>query len=45
MELSIVWDEALSKSGVCLKLSSVEESMADLVKLKWETVRFEQNTV
>lgn len=34
LELCVVWDEALSKSGVCLKLSSVEESMADVLKLK-----------
>lgn len=34
VELCVVWDEALSKSGVCLKLCSVEENMADVVKLK-----------
>ena len=32
VELCVVWDEALCKSGVGLKLSSVEENMADVVK-------------
>ena len=44
VELHVAWDEALPKSGVYLKLSSVEENMADL-RLKSETVRCEQNTV
>lgn len=43
VELCVVWDEALPE--VCLKLSSAEENTADAVKLKLETVRFDQNTV
>lgn len=42
VELYVVQDEALSKIGVYLKLSSVEENMADIVKLEQETVGIER---
>lgn len=34
MEQCVVWDESLPKSRVSLKLSSAEENVADIVKLK-----------
>lgn len=34
VEQCVVWDEALSRSGVCFYLSSVEENMSDAEKFK-----------